>query len=195
MWTFHYSALSHFLKVRTNCGLVSFFPHNSGIWMCLNAHTCICLCDFSHMYGPWARVCFLFRPHPVISVLLSLSCSVLAVAEAGLESKVQVCRLADESQRGSVPFTVCKYVVTLIERSSSSQPLSFVPFWCVCVCLCVFMTTAGVACGTFIQRVDSHTETQVHNHTSGIHLWLFCPISLRCLSTAGSVLVLQTLSE
>lgn len=134
--------------------------------MCLNAHTCICLCDFSHMYGPWARVCFLFRPHPVISVLLSLSCSVLAVAEAGLESKVQVCRLADESQRGSVPFTVCKYVVTLIERSSSSQPLSFVPFWCVCVC--VFMCLHGHSWSCmwyfYTESGQSHRNTGAQSH-------------------------------
>lgn len=56
--------------------------------------------------------------------------SLLAVqlGEADPESKVQVCRLADESQRGSFPPTVCKYVVTLIERSSSSLQLSFLLF-------------------------------------------------------------------
>ncbi len=58
------------------------------------------------------------------------------LGEAGLESKVQVCRLADESHRGSFPPTVCKYVVTLIERSSSSQQLSFL-LLSVCVCMCV----------------------------------------------------------
>ena len=59
------------------------------------------------------------------------------------KSKVQVCRLADESQRGSFPPTVCKYVVTLIERSSTSQPLSFL------VCMCVIMVTAGPAGDTW----------------------------------------------
>ncbi len=68
------------------------------------------------------------------------------LGEAGPESKVQVCRLADESQRGSFPPTVCKYVVTLIERSSNSQQLSFL-LSCTCVCVCVYvsMATTGAA--------------------------------------------------
>ena len=87
--------------------------------------------------------------------LCSFPPSLLAVqlGEAGPESKVQVCRLADESQRGSFPPTVCKYVVTLIERSSSSQQLSFLLFFCVCVCVCVCVclstATAGAAGDTW----------------------------------------------
>lgn len=65
----------------------------------------------------------------------------LQLGEAGPESKVQVCRSADESQRGSFPPTVCKYVVTLIEHSSSSQQLSFLSFlfFFKCVCACLFV--------------------------------------------------------
>lgn len=97
------------------------------------------------MYSQHACVHFSFCPHPVISAAVPLFFPSLvrshAVREAGLESKVQVCRLADESQRGSVPPTVCKYVVTLIERSSSSQQLSFLLFMCVCLS----RTTAAAA--------------------------------------------------
>lgn len=126
---------------------------------------CTCLFGCSHTYGQHACVCLSFCPHPVISLLLFLCSSVplllssfppllLAVqlGEAGLESKVQVCRLADESQRGSFPPTVCKYVVTLIERSSSSQQLSFLllsvcvrVFVCVCEYVCVCVSTTGAA--------------------------------------------------
>lgn len=93
---------------------------------------CMCVCVFFILSTP----CHL--PPSLSPSLCSFPPSLLAVqwGEAGLESKVQVCRLADESQRGSFPPTVCKYVVTLIERSSSSQQLSFLLFReCVCVCV------------------------------------------------------------
>lgn len=69
----------------------------------------------------------------------------LQLGEAGSESKVQVCLLAHESLRGNFPPpTVCKYVVTLIKRSSTSQ-LSFL----VCVCVCGSMVTSGAAAETW----------------------------------------------
>lgn len=132
---------------------------------CLYAHTCICLCGGSHMYSQHACVCFSFCPHPVISLcpsVLSLLPSLFAVqwGEAGPESKVQVCRLADESQRGSFPPTVCKYVVTLIERSSSSQQLSFL----LCVCLCARCHSWSsrrlmVLIHTAVQKSHTHDNT------------------------------------
>lgn len=66
----------------------------------------------------------------------------LQLGEAGPESKVQVCLLA--APPTPHPPTVCKYVVTLIKRSSTSQ-LSFL----VCVCVCGSMVTSGAAAETW----------------------------------------------
>lgn len=145
---------------------------------CLYAHICICLCGRSHMYSQRAcvRVCVFFilsTPCHLAPSLCSSPPSLFAVqlGEAGLESKVQVCRLADESQRGSFSLTVCKYVVTLIERSFSSQQLSFLLFLCVCVSehnhswssrRC--MTTTH-RCTKITHSPDTEKSTIIHTHT------------------------------
>lgn len=121
-----------------------------GLLIC--AIACLHTCIFAHMHSQQARVfsvtlstpCHLSFPYSLPSIW-SFPPSLLDALsrESGLESKVQVCRLADESQRFSnsppppVPHptlsTVCKYAVSLIERSTSSQQLSFL---LSCVCLC-----------------------------------------------------------
>lgn len=83
------------------------------------------MCVFSFLSTPCHLPPAFSPPSPLFSRSLAPRRVVLGGVEAGPESKVQVCRLADESQRGSFPPTVCKYVVTLIEHSSGSQQLSF----------------------------------------------------------------------
>lgn len=84
--------------------------------------------------------------------------------------------------------TVCKYVVTLIERSSSSQQLSF-----LLLCVCMSMATAGAAGDTWhwytlLSKNHTYTwwqitEVHLHAYTPRIQwlLWgercsrFFCP--------------------
>lgn len=102
-------------------------------------HTCVFVYAVAHTCTASMHVCVSHSVHTLSSPSASASASIPALpssasliavqlGEAGPESKVQVCRLADESQRGSFPLSVCKYVVTLIERSFSSLQLSFLLF-------------------------------------------------------------------
>lgn len=77
------------------------------------------------------------------------------LGEAGPESKVQVCLLADESMRGDSPPTVCKYVVTLIKCSSTSQ-LSF---------LCVFVFADAWS------HLEQQQKRGTDKQTEMSHMW------------------------
>lgn len=118
-----------------SAGSVCFASHhgtlNELIWF---AAVLVCTHMYLFMRSPTHAQCVFFilstpchLPPPSPSPL------VVQLGETGLESKVQVCRSADESQRGCVPPTVSKYVVDLNERRSGTQQLFISSFVRECV--------------------------------------------------------------
>lgn len=127
-------------------------------YVSLYTHTCIC---FS--WSTFLRLSF--YPHPVISCFFSplrTSLQNCPVGKGrGRESKVQVRSFHWWVTERQLLPTVCKYVVSLIERSSTSQQLSFlcacVRLQCVWLCVCASEATAGALGSSLI----THLCTQI----------------------------------
>lgn len=114
------------------------------------------VCAFFHL------VYALSFPSPLRSIppfrsSLALNCAVGRGGQAWSQKCKCAAWLMSHSEAASPP-TVCKYVVTLIERSSTSQQLSFLLG--VCVCACLYLCEYGHSWSTRRHMAVMHTAVQ-----------------------------------